>query len=206
MTNTGIAKLTQLALNSVNDPFPGVSTNGYSGQPNQYQGQLGAYLVLNEGEANHMSNTTNTLHAGVYQYVQFLSTATNAAAVGGPVYWNAPGAGTGSAASFVVTSDVPTGNPGFAGVALNAVTKGNYGFILVEGFVLAQAVASIGNGSAAAGDPLILTATANKFDDPAAAAITYALHKLIVGQWIGVAVSNTAVVAYISGAQKNGVA
>lgn len=206
MTNTGIARLTQSALNNINDAYPGVSTNGYSGQTNQYQGQVGAYLVLNEGEANKLSNGTNTLHAGIYQYVQFVSTATAAPAVGAPVYWVNFGAGTGSAASFVVTTDIPSGNGGFAGVGLNAVTKGNYGFIQVEGPVLCQALASITNGAAAAGDTLILSATANKFDDPTQSTTqTNALVKLIVGQWLAAPSNGSLTLAYVHG-QKNAVA
>ena len=202
MTSTGIVRLSQNFLNDINDPYPGQSSSG-AANPNQYLGQLGQYLILNEGQANQLSDTlVATLHAGVYQYVQFLSTSTAANVAGGPVYWSAPGAGTGTTASFVVTPDPPTGLPNFAGVSLNAVTKGNYGFILIEGWVAAKTVASVSNGSAAIGDSVVVTTAAGGFDDPSAASVTYLLYQTIVGQWLAVPTNAALKLAYIRG-QKN---
>jgi len=175
MTTTGILRLTAQYLNEINDSVIGQSVSG--GQA--YDGQLGAFMVLNAEDAAKLSKTSvGTLYAGVYQYVKFKAGTTASNIVGGPVYWSDPD-------NFVVTPDVPTGFPGFAGVSLNAVTKGNYGFILVEGKGLAHALANTTKGSPAAGDNLILTSTAGAFDDLAdATAFTGANLKLYVGQWI----------------------
>lgn len=175
MTNTGIIRLTARFLNDVDDAVIGQSVSG--GQA--YSGQLGAVVVLNADLAKKLSDTTvATLYAGVYQYVKFKAGTTAANITGGPVYWDDPD-------NFVVTPDVPTGFPGFAGVSLNAVTKGNYGFILVEGKGLVHALANTTKTTPAIGDTVVLTATAGAADDLAdATAYTGANLKKAVGQWI----------------------
>jgi len=121
------------ALNLINDPAPGVSNSTTSAggavmvQP--YQGMVGGHLTLNRTNALQMQDTaTGVLYEGLYQYVQFLSTATNNSAVGRSMYWS-------DRENYVVTSDsTATTSSQFAGVALNPNwTKGNYGWIQVGG-------------------------------------------------------------------------
>lgn len=193
MTNTGIARLTG-KLNATNDPVVGQSVT--SGQP--YDGQLGAVAVLNAVDALRLSDTSvGTLYGGKYQYVHFLLGQSGTTVKGGPVYWTDPD-------NFVVSADVDTGNLGFAGVALNVVTKGNYGWILVEGKCQCQPLDNTTKSSPAIGDVMIL-ATIGRFDDVDDPYATGAPAALPVGQWIEAPADETSVryLAYVTGAKKN---
>jgi len=207
MNSTGIVRITQQYLDAVNDPYPGESTTGLS-NPNAFLGQVGAYLILNEGDAIKFSSATGIgLHAGVYQYVQFVSTSTASNVAGGPVFWVTPAASGSTTASYVVTPDVPSGYVGFAGASLNAVTKGNYGFILVEGFLNAAALGTITKGTPAAGDVMFLTATAGGFDDPTTASLTTVTFAQVAGQWLVAPATGTAnTLGYIRGQKMAAVA
>lgn len=197
MNNTGIARLSQY-LNNVDDALPGQSV---SGSTQTFEGQLGAVVVLNAAQALKLSYTTNgTLYAGTYQYVRFYGSQSGTTVKGGPVYWQDPD-------NFVVTADVPSGALGFAGVALNVVTKGNYGWILVEGKCQCQPLDNTTKGSPAAGDTMV-TATIGRFDDLAdATAYDGTNLKLAVGQWIEAPADATSVryLAYVTGARRQAV-
>lgn len=180
MTNTGIAKING-KLNSVNDPVVGQTVTG--GQ--SYGGQLGAVLVLNAAEALNLTDTSGTLTAlygGKYQYVQFLSTQSGTTVAGGPMYWS-------DRDNFVVTADVPTNGAGFAGIALNVVTKGNYGFIQVAGKAILH-VAAVTKATPAIGDP-ISTSTIGIFDDVTDANMTNLQVARFVGVWTTAPANNT---------------
>jgi len=180
MTNTGINRITARYLNDVNDPLIGQSVTG--GQT--YTGQLGAVETLNADQALALSSGTaaaltnvGTLYAGKYQYVQFYVSQSGTTVAGGPVYWQDPD-------NFIVTADVPTGSLGFAGVALNTVTKGNYGWILIQGKCKCQPLDNTTKTTPAVGDTLVL-ATIGRFDDLAdATAYDGTNLKKAVGQWI----------------------
>lgn len=123
------------------DPAPGlpVSTTGVSGSIIQpYLGQVGAKLSLDTVEAAQLSGPgAATLFAGVYMYVQFLSTSVASNAVGQLVFWSA-------AATYVVTPDVTAATASFvAGVTLNAVAKGNFGWIQIAGRASVKAKAAL---------------------------------------------------------------
>lgn len=193
MTNTGIARLTG-KLNATNDPLVGQSVAG--GQA--YTGQLGAVAVLNADLALQLSDTTvGTLYAGKYQYVQFKTGQSGTTVKGGPVYWDDPD-------NFIVTADVPTGALGFSGVALNVVTKGNYGWILVEGKCQCQPLDNTTKSSPAVGDVMILS-TIGRFDDVDDPYATGAAAALPAGQWIEAPADATSVryLAYVKFACKN---
>ncbi len=174
MNNTGIARIANFQLNSTNDAVPGNSVSG--GQ--SYSGQLGAVMVLNTDQAQKMQlASVGTLYAGRYQYVQFKTGQTGTTVKGGPMYWD-------DADNFIVTADVPTGVPGFAGVALNVVTKGNYGWILTEGICQCQPLDNTTKTTPAIGDTMVLS-TIGRFDDLLdATAFDGTNQKLIAGQWI----------------------
>lgn len=175
MNQTGITRLSARGLNDIDDAVVGQSVTG--GQA--YSGQLGAVMVLNAAQALAASDSAvGTLYGGVYQYVKFKAGTTAANLRGGILYWDDPD-------NFVVTPDIPTGNPGFAGVGINVVTKGNYGWILVEGKGAVKALANTTKTTPAIGDTVVLSATANQADDLAdATAYTGANLKKAVGQWI----------------------
>lgn len=180
MTNTGIARLTS-KLNATNDPVVGQSVT--NGQP--YSGQLGAVVTLNATDAvplTDMTATIATLYGGKYQYVQFLSTQSGTTIAGGPVYWS-------DRDNFVVSADVPTNGAGFAGIALNVVTKGNFGWIQVAGKAILH-VAAVTKATPAIGDP-VSTSTIGIFDDVADANMTNLQVARFVGVWTTAPANNT---------------
>lgn len=180
MTNTGIARLNG-KLNAVNDPVVGQTVTG--GQ--SYDGQLGAVMILNAAEALALTDTSGTvptLYGGKYQYVRFYTSQSGTTIAGGPMYWQ-------DRDNFVVTADVPTNGAGFAGMALNVVTKGNYGFIQVSGKAILN-VAAITKATPAIGDP-ISTSTIGIFDDVADANMTNLQVARFVGVWTTAPANNT---------------
>ncbi len=196
--STGIVRLTTPYLNTINDAYPGVTTNGYSGQPNQYQGQVGTTVTLNAAQALKRSDTTvGTLYGGTYQYVQFYTSQSGTTVKGGPVYWQ-------DADNYIVTADVPTGAPGFAGVAISVPTKGNYAWILIEGKCQCQPLDNTTKTTPAIGDTMV-TSTIGRFDDLAdATAFDGTNQKLIAGQWIEAPAdaTSTRYLAYVQYARK----
>lgn len=201
MTTTGIVRFTQRYLNNVNDPLIGQSVD--TGQ--EYVGQLGATLTLNASEALKLSSGTvaaltnvGTIYGGKYQYVKFYLSQSGTTVAGGPVYWQDPD-------NFVVSADVATGAPGFAGVAINTVTKGNYGWILVEGKCACQPLDNTTKGTPAIGDTMV-TSSIGRFDDLAdATAFDGTNEKLIAGQWIAAPAdaTSTLYLAYVTRTRKN---
>ncbi len=170
---TGIARLTQRYINEVNDPVIGQTVS--DGQ--EYAGQLGAVLNLSAAEALKLSKTSvGTLYAGRYQYVRFLAAQVGTTKKGGPVYWSDPD-------NYVVDADAALSGLGFAGVALNVVTKGNYGWILTRGKCECQPLDNTTKGTPAIGDVMVC-GTIGRFDDivdPYASELT---SSKVAGQWI----------------------
>lgn len=172
-------------LNDVNDPNPGVivSTANVSGSIIQpYPGQVGKRLVCSYQTALALSDTAiGTLYEGIYQYVQFLSTESAAAVRGQLVYWS-------DYDNYIVTTDIATttNKSGlFAGVILNVVTAGNYGYIQIAGkaSVLFKATAITKGSTVAAGDLVLADGTTSPRGDVLndASGLTMALGKLILG-------------------------
>ena len=181
--HTNIAHLSSPYLDKINDAFIGSgSSTGTGASP--YPGQLGAYMELTEAEANAMSSAPSTLsfHSGVYQYVQFKSGTTDAVAQGQIVLWSTP-------ASYIVTPDASgTGVLGqWAGVALNAVSKGQYGWIQVAGRANVLFKTGLTAATPAIGDVVIVDQSASTSgifaDDPTQSsfASTYTIFKSILG-------------------------
>lgn len=110
---------------AVNDSAPGgVRTSDSAGA---YPGMVGQVIEFSEAEAQKINSN---LHAGKYQYVQFQSGSTNSNARGQVVEF----ATAAKEKTFIVNPDPTTaGLSRPAGIALGAVTKGNYGFIQISG-------------------------------------------------------------------------
>jgi len=121
-------------ITTVNDSQPGgPSQDGLGRAP----GQVGQIFELSEVEAQKMDSD---LHAGKYQYVLFQSGSTNANGQGQIVEY----ATVAKEKAFTVNPDVTTaGLARPAGVALNIVSKGNYGFIQVAGLATCKCKASV---------------------------------------------------------------
>lgn len=171
-------KLTGL-LNDINDPAPGVPLASPSGSIVQsYGGQVGGKLWLGSVAALALSDTAvGTLFGGVYQYVKFKAASTTAPARGGLVVWD-------DRENFVVTPDVTaTTVSGVAGVALNSVTKGQYGFIQIAGKASVLFKASTTKTTPAIGDLVIIDLTPSNVGDVLAdaTALVSPTAKLIIG-------------------------
>jgi hypothetical protein len=162
----------------VGDPAPGVpvSTAQVSGSIVQsYAGQLGGKLTLSNAEAKAEADpSVGPLYGGLYIYVQFLATSAGANARGQLVYWQ-------NRDTYTVTPDYTAAAAGqVAGVTLNAVTKGYYDFIQMDG----EAMVKFGtvSGTGTIGDVITINGTTNLADDPTqATAFTPAVGKTVIG-------------------------
>lgn len=175
--NTGL-------LNTVNDPNPGAVLASPSGSIVQsYYGQVGGRLFLGAASALAMSDVagTGTLFEGIYQYVQFKAASAVAPARGGLVVWS-------DRDNFIVTPDVTAATlNAIAGVALNAVTKGNWGFIQIAGKAAVKFIAVTTKVTPAIGDLVMVDAAPTNAADVLADAT--ALTSLNAKNIIGIAIA-----------------
>src|SRR5271163_1273620 len=125
-------------LNLVNDTVAGgaiVSLPAGLTGPQVSQTLPGDKIVLDDVGAAALSATaTGTLYGGVYMYVLTLSSSTASPARGTAAFWRAADIPSALAGLYQVTADVQpltTVPTFFAGVFLNAVTKGNYGWMQI---------------------------------------------------------------------------
>lgn len=124
-------KLVSGYLNSENNPAAGVpvSSAQMSGNIVQpYGGMVGGILWLGTVDAPDLSNKSiGMLYCGRYQMVQFRTAVVR----GTLVFWDT----TAADRLFMVTQDETSngGVPLIAGVVLNVVSAGNFGFIQIEG-------------------------------------------------------------------------
>lgn len=159
-------------LNDVIDSYIG----SYDGVQ-EYKGMLGRKVALSDGEALNLTNTaaanyssSTPLKGGVYQLVKMTSTAlTIAAARGLAVYWDPTGADN----SFQVTTDAPTGKAQFAGVLINALTAGKYGWILTDGMGYIKCKTGLAT-TGAVGDVMTVDAATGTFNNLAVAPLSVA--------------------------------
>lgn len=116
-------------LNAENNPAVGVPLSSPSGMIVQpYSGMLGGRAFIDDDTALKLSlSATGTLYGGIYQMVR-LSSAALLATRGKVVFWD-PSV---SYDLFQVTTD-ETDVSLKAGILLNTITVGNYGFIQVAG-------------------------------------------------------------------------
>jgi hypothetical protein len=126
-----ILRVTTGKINTVDDAQPGgASQDGLGRVPEQ----LGKIIELSEAEAQAIDSA---LHGGKYQYVKFKAGSTDANAKGQLVQWD-------DIDDFVVTPDITTaGLAKIAGVTLNAVSKGQHGFIQVSGLATCKCKGSV---------------------------------------------------------------
>lgn len=114
-------------LNAVNDAAIGGGPADALGQ-GLADGQLGVIVGYDRDQISRAyDNSVGVLYAGLYQYVKFLSSSTASNARGQIVFWS-------DFDDYVVTPDATAATEGWiAGITLNAVTKGRYGWIQVGG-------------------------------------------------------------------------
>ena len=125
----------------------------------------GDFLELTDAQAAALSDTASgyqKLYSGIYQRVKF--TAVTSLALGQAVFWNP----SDTSDPYAVTPVYATGNKNnFAGVVIDPNTlAAQWAWIQVLGKANVL-FGTIGNGSPAIGDAVVLTAGANTFEDPA---------------------------------------
>jgi hypothetical protein len=163
-------------LNAVNTPYFTGQGDAYG---NIYPSGLtpGKQIQIGDQAASSLTNPAgaNQLFGGTYQFIQVDSgaTAANVNAGLGAFLKLDPGGAAGvepeqGYANMIVTSqDQADSNNLFAGVFINAVTPGNYGFIFVGGGRVEVTYGTLTNGSPVLGDQVVVKASNNgKFDDP----------------------------------------
>lgn len=185
------------ALNRVNDQFCG----GGSESPGAHPGQLLKTKRMTKAQARQLSDTAiGTLWAGIYQYVQLLSTATQAAVLGNACFWK-------TAAQFeagIVSSDGGATVEGrFAGVFINVITAGYFGWIQTEGEASCAFKASVSDTTD--GNAVRVTTTTFTFDSvaDATANATYGTSKGVVGTALEAAASSTVSKVLLKGNGRN---
>jgi len=133
-------RLTAKFLNDVNDSASGgavVSVPAGAPSPQVSQLQPGDRIVLDDATALALSDTAvGTLYGGVYMYAGTLSGATASYVRGKIAFYRSNELPGGATQGYIVTSDAnpTTAVPGYiAGVFINALTAGNFGWIQVAG-------------------------------------------------------------------------
>lgn len=186
------ARTTQPSLNAVNDAVPGgqASVSG----ANVYAAQLGARIYL-DGLPGGVKYTaaTGTLYGGCFQYVQAYLSSTASPAVGRLCAWAWDQTNT-AFESYVVSPDtnnvIRVGR--IAGVFLNAVTKGNYGWIQTKGKASVLYTSAFTKATPADGDLVVVNTTTGNADVLAdVTAILSQTLKSAIGTAIGAPLINT---------------
>lgn len=137
-----ITEITTGKMNTVNDPVVGSTVGGPLGG-SMRGGVLGNRVCLGPDNIK-FDSVIGTLYGGIYQYVRFASGAAAAAARGLLAFWDTSVGEN----LYQVTMDEPAGVSLIAGIVLNAVSKGNYGWIQIVGRASVQFRATIGGTKA----------------------------------------------------------
>lgn len=165
--------LTARFLNDVNDAAAGgviVSVPTGAPSPAVSQTIAGDAIIMDDATAAALSDTAvGTLFGGCYMYVGTLSTSTASPARGTCAFYRAADLPTAVSQLYQVTADVnpSTTIPTFiAGVFINAITKGNFGWIQIAGvcMCLFDSAVAAGNGVGSPVSPKISAAVASTFD------------------------------------------
>lgn len=187
-------QLTARFLNDVNDSVSGGTIFALpSGvQPPPYSAtQPGDAIILDDGLAAALSDTAvGTLFGGTYMYVGTILGETNSAARGQLAYWRTNELPGGAGQGYIVITDPqPSASvPTFvAGVFINAVTKGNFGWIQTGG--QAQVLFDFTLTAAAQGNWVTAKVSPNA-STPASADVGAAAGVVTLAALLGVAVSS----------------
>lgn len=167
-------------LNTVNDSQAGGQGSTLTGLA-RYAAQAGARLIL---DYVGVMGAATGLYGGWFQYVQILSTATQAPALGKFVFWN-------DYENYIVTTDYSAVNVGrVAGVIINTatypVTKGYWCWIQTKGKAKVT-FGTVAKATPADGDLVIVNTGA--VGDVPTSGDTQAMTGLLMKQAIGVALS-----------------
>lgn len=182
-----------IALNNVNVATIGEVNAMFAAQGLQInygsQDDLGKRIVIAEADAASWSLTSvGTLYGGVYQLVHVNASATAANVKQGTTAFALDGTANAGAQTYDVTDGAHLVALGqIAGVFLNAITPGNYGFIQVHGKATVQYIATV--TATTAGSAIIPSGSAGLWDAPTQSGNPTFLQ---FAQVIGVSISNPA--------------
>lgn len=138
-----IAMISTGFLNTVDDALPGQPVSSGTGQ-SHYGSQVGKILAFNH---TNVPWSGTQLYGGKYQYVKLYLSSSASAVAGQVAFWY-------DLDDYVVTADYSAAIP--AGVFLNAITKGQYGWIQTEGLATVLFRAAITKTTPAIGDTVIV--------------------------------------------------
>lgn len=141
-------------LNTVNETVI-AGQAGMTGA-SKFGGQLGKAIWLDSSQvAGMFSSTIGTLYGGAYRYVKLSSASTPAIVRGQILFWDNAAAENAYQVTAVQTTTTLVASS-IAGVALNVITAGNYGFIQVAGIASIKYRGTI-TGTAASGRPVVVS-------------------------------------------------
>jgi len=124
-------------INSYNDSTLGGQLTSMPTGFTQYQQNVpGDRIILDDVTASALSNSTTTLYGGIYMYVHVAGTSTATAASGQIAFFTNASVSATATNLYEVTPDAQatTTLPAMiAGIFLNAISKGNWGWIQVAG-------------------------------------------------------------------------
>lgn len=182
-----------VALNNVNVATVGEINAMFAAQglPINYgsQDDLGKRIVIAETDALSWSLTSvGTLYGGMYQLVHVNASATAANVGQGKTAFFLDGTSAAGAKIYDVTDGANfTAIGQIAGVFLNSITPGNYGFIQVHGKTTVKYIATV--TATTAGSAVIPSGTAGLWDAPTQSGNPTFLQ---INQILGVSISNPA--------------
>lgn len=197
MAEPNVLHLTTLYLNTINDQYCG----GGDASPGYAPGQLLKTKRLTKAQALALSKTSiGTLYAGIYQYVQTLSTETQACVRGNAVFWKTA---SDYENGIVSTDGGATVEGRFAGVLLSVLTAGYFGWIQTEGEASCAFKSSVSDTTD--GNAVRVTTTTFTFDSvaDATANATYGTSKGVVGVALEAAASSTVSKVLLKGIGRN---
>lgn len=178
------------AINNVNVPTVGEINAMFAAQGLSInygsQDDLGKIICIAESQAADWSYSTNgTLYGGLYQLVQLSSAATTANAVAGLAAFTLDGTSNAGAQGYVVTDESHADAVTLiAGVFLNTITPGNFGFIQIHGKATVKYRAAVTD--ATIGDVVIVQGAGTGVFDSLAAGT--AVTDTVMGKYVGNAI------------------
>ena len=172
-TNSQAARVNQVKLNDVNDSAAGGVLTSGTGTAAAL-GQLGKTVEFADANEIFYDSSVGVLYPGKYQYVQTRLASSASPARGLIAFWY------GDPTNYVVTPDAQDGE--LAGIYINSLTKGYYGWIQIEGVASVKFDASQSQGTPATKDIVVQKSSANTADALAGATtITAAILARVLG-------------------------
>lgn len=182
-TNSQTSRVNPLKLNDVNDSVAGGVLTSGTGTALTL-GQLGKTVEFADANEIFYDSSVGTLYPGKYQYVKTYASSSASPARGLIAFWY------GDPTNYVVTPDAQDGE--IAGIYINALTKGYYGYIQIEGIASVKFDSSQSQATPAVKDLVVQKSTANTADALIdSTTVTAGIAKRVLGIAYDAPVANT---------------